>query len=249
MSDVNRIMDDAEIANQPDPPMHADDLAPLGSVIRSLLIGAVVCIVGTLGFVWLASQVFADRFISFDDAAITRLHTYWGPISDRMMFLLTGMGEAVVLGVFVVLATVALWRKGLWIDAVGLAVAGIGAGLLNQALKLLYQRTRPDLVSGPFHLSSYSFPSGHSMGSIVCYGMLAFLGARLLRDRRKRAALIVAAALLVFGIGLSRVYFGVHFPTDVLGGFVAGAIWLIVCIESIRTAEWYVARRAARQRV
>jgi undecaprenyl-diphosphatase len=83
------------------------------------------------------------------------------------------------------------------------------------------------------------------MGSIVCYGMLAFLAARLMHDARKRLALIGVAALLIFGIGLSRVYFGVHFPTDVLGGFVAGAIWLIVCIESIRAAEWYVANRAA----
>jgi undecaprenyl-diphosphatase len=239
------MMEKAQLPDQGSSPQGAPDRVPFASVLRSLLIGALVCIGGTLGFIWLAAQVFSARFITFDDAIITRLHGYWGPISDQVMFFLTTMGEPIVLGLFVVLATLALWRRGRWIDAIGLAVAGVGCGIINQLLKLLYQRTRPDLFSGPFHLTSYSFPSGHSMGSIVCYGMLAFLGARLLRDRRKRTALIGAAALLIFGVGLSRVYFGVHFPTDVLGGFVAGVIWLIVCIESIRTVEWYVARRRA----
>jgi undecaprenyl-diphosphatase len=86
------------------------------------------------------------------------------------------------------------------------------------------------------------------MGSIACYGMLAFLGARLLRRWRHKLALALLAAILIVGIGLSRVYFGVHFPTDVLGGFVAGAIWLVVSIELVRVAEWYAARRSARAR-
>jgi undecaprenyl-diphosphatase len=234
-----------KIPPQPGSPKRAGELMPLGTVLRSLLIGAIVCIFGTLGFVWLAAQVFADHFITFDDAIITWLHGYWGPVSDQVMFFLTTMGAPLVLGVFVCLAALAFWRRGRWLDAIGLLVAAGGCGLINQALKLLYQRTRPDLFAGPFHLTSYSFPSGHAMGSIVCYGMLAFLAARLMHDARKRLALIGVAALLIFGIGLSRVYFGVHFPTDVLGGFVAGAIWLIVCIESIRAAEWYVANRAA----
>jgi undecaprenyl-diphosphatase len=159
------------------------------------------------------------------------------------MFFLTTMGDPLVVGLFVGLAALALWRRGRWIDAVALVIAGGGCGIVNQTLKVLYQRTRPDLFQGPFHLTSYSFPSGHAMGALVCYGMLAFLGARLLRKRGPRAALAGAAALLILGIGFSRVYFGVHFPTDVLGGFIAGAIWLIVCIESLRTAEWYAERR------
>jgi undecaprenyl-diphosphatase len=237
-------MDEAHLPPQPGTPDRAGELLPLGPLVRSLIVGAIVCILGTIGFVWLAAQVFVDRFLTADDAILTRLHGFWGPIANQVMLSLTTMGDPIVLGLFVGLAALALWRRGRWIDAAGLLIAGGGCGALNQALKALYQRTRPDLFPGPFHLTSYSFPSGHAMGAIVCYGMLAFLGARLLRKRRHRAALAAAAALLVFGVGLSRVYFGVHFPTDILGGFVAGAIWLIVCIVCVRTAEWYAARQA-----
>jgi undecaprenyl-diphosphatase len=239
-------MEEIHVPPQPGTPQRADDLLPLRALAQSLLFGAIVCVAGTLGFVWLAGQVFANSFLAADDAILTQLHRLWGPTADQIMLFLTTMGAPLVLGVFVGLAALALWRRGRWIDALGLVITSGGGGIVNQGLKALYQRARPDLFQGPFHFTSYSFPSGHAMGAIVCYGMLAFLGARLLRKRRYRVALVAAAALLILGIGLSRVYFGVHFPTDVLGGFIAGAIWLIVCIESVRTAEWYAERRHAR---
>ena len=89
------------------------------------------------------------------------------------MLFFTTIGEPVLLGLFVGVVALALWRRGRWIDAAGLVVAAAGCAVLNQLLKSAYQRTRPDLFPGPFHLTSYSFPSGHSMGAIVCYGMLA----------------------------------------------------------------------------
>ena len=75
-------------------------------------------------------------------------------------------------------------------------------------------------------------------------GCWRVLGVRLLRQPRHRVALALTAALLVLGVGLSRIYFGVHFPTDVLGGFIAGAIWLVIGIQIVRVAEWYARRRS-----
>lgn len=222
----------------------APRLLPLGKLLGSLLIGALFCVIATLGFVWLAVAVLASRFITVDDQIITWLHGYWGPLLDQLMHFFTLMGESVVLALFIGLAAVLLWRRGRWIDAAGLVLAGAGAGIINQVLKASFQRVRPDLFAGPFRLSSYSFPSGHSMGSIACYGMLAFVAVRLARRRVHKVAIILFAALLVLCIGLSRVYFGVHFPTDVLGGFTAGAIWLVIVISAVRVAEWYVERRA-----
>src|SRR5689334_7020663 len=123
------------------------------------------------------------------------------------MLFFTTMGESVGLGLLVGLVAVALLRKGRWIDAIGLIVAGAGAGVLNQLLQTSYQLALPDLLHGPLHLTSYSYPSGHSMGSIACYGMLAFVTIRLLRHRWQQIAVGLAAALLTLCVGLSRVYF------------------------------------------
>jgi undecaprenyl-diphosphatase len=240
-------MADVQATPQPGQPEQAHRFLPLGHFGTSLLLGGIFCVLATIGFGWLAKGIFADQFVAFDDGIITWLHGYWGPTADQIMFFFTTMGDTVVLSLFVGLAALALWRKGRWIDAAGLVVAGGGAGILNQLMKFFFQRVRPDLVPSPFHLTSYSFPSGHSMGSIACYGMLAFVIARLLRQRLHRFLVGVSAALLVLCIGTSRVYFGVHYPTDVLGGFLAGGTWLAIAIAVVEAAEWHARRRRSRQ--
>jgi undecaprenyl-diphosphatase len=229
---------------QPGSPRQADRLLPLGAFGSYLLLGTLFCVIATTGFGWLARGIFADRFVRIDDGLITWLHSYWSPPLDQVMLLLTMLGDTAVLALLITLVAATLLYLGRWIDAAGLVLAAGGAGIVNQVLKSIFQRVRPDLFSGPLHLSSYSFPSGHSMGSIACYGMLAVLGIRLVRGRLARVAIGLGAVLLILGIGLSRIYFGVHYPTDVLGGFLAGAIWLVISIAIVQAAEWHARRRA-----
>lgn len=242
-------MNDVHAPPQPGSPEKASRLLPLGRLGMYLLIGGVFSIVATIGFAWLARGIFADRFVALDNGVIAWLHGYWGPVTNQIMLFFTTIGDMPVLTLLLGLIVVALWSKGRWIDAMGLIAAGAGAGLLNQLLKAFFQRVRPDLVPSPFHLTSYSFPSGHSMGSIACYGMLAFVLMRLLRRRTHRALVALAAALLVFCVGLSRVYFGVHYPTDVAGGFLAGGTWLAISIALAEAAEWHARRRTSRKRL
>ncbi len=229
---------------QPGSPRQAHRLLPLGAFGTYLIFGIFFCVMATLSFAWLARGIFADRFVQLDDGVITWLHGYWGPYTNQLLLLLTMLGDPYVLGLLLIAVGVALLARGRWIDALGLAVAGAGAGIINELLKSVFQRVRPDLFNGPFHLTTYSFPSGHSMGSIACYGMLAFIGIRLLRGRGAKIALGLAAALLILGVGLSRIYFGVHYPTDVIGGFLAGAAWLVIAIAIVQAAEWHARRRA-----
>ena len=228
---------------QPGSPQQAQRWLPLGSLGTAALIGAVFCVLLTLGFAWLAKGVFADRFVAIDDGVITWLHGYWGAMTDQFMLFFTTIGEVWVLGPLIAVVAFALTRYGRWIDAAGLVLAGLGEGLLNLLLKDLFERTRPDLFPGPLHLTTYSFPSGHAMGSIAVYGMLAFVGARLTNQRLLRYAMALAAALIVFFVGLSRVFFGVHYPTDVIGGYLAGAIWLAISILTVLVAEEHAKRR------
>lgn len=104
-----------------------------------------------------------------------------------------------------------------------------GGGILNQVLKRIFERVRPDI----FHViaeSGYSFPSGHAMGAICFYGILAYFAGLGLRSKPLRWGLLAAAGIYILLIGLSRVYLGVHYPTDILAGYAAGATWLFFCI-------------------
>jgi undecaprenyl-diphosphatase len=112
----------------------------------------------------------------------------------------------------------------------------VGGGLLlSTGLKMAFQRPRPDLVPYAANVSSTSFPSGHSMLSAVIYLTLGALLARAQQRKRLKAYFLLVAAFLSFLVGISRVYLGVHWPTDVLAGWTAGASWAILC--------WLAARR------
>ena len=92
------------------------------------------------------------------------------------------------------------------------------------------------------HEPSFSFPSGHSVFAVVVYGMLIYIGMRHLRRMRERVAVVVAAGALIFGIGYSRIYLGVHYPSDVAAGYFVGAMWL----GTVVAADWYLRRFRAR---
>ena len=106
-----------------------------------------------------------------------------------------------------------------------LEIQAIGAGALNQIAKLIFQRTRPTIE----HLvlqDGYSFPSGHSMASLICYGGIVFLIFHLTQKNWIRWTACLFAILLIIMVGISRIYLGVHFPSDVLGGFCLAGSWL-----------------------
>ncbi|SMH26351.1 undecaprenyl-diphosphatase [Carnobacterium iners] len=105
----------------------------------------------------------------------------------------------------------------------------LGAGALNVLVKLIFQRERPAIE----HLimqGGFSFPSGHAMGSMICYGGFAFLIFHLYKKSTLSFIALIAAVLLILLIGLSRIYVGVHFPSDIIGGYLLGASWLALLI-------------------
>lgn len=113
-----------------------------------------------------------------------------------------------------------------------------GGGVLNQVLKLIFERVRPDIFP-IIAESGYSFPSGHAMGAICFYGILAYFAGLGLKNRTVRWLLMSSAGIYIVLIGLSRVYLGVHYPTDILAGYAAGATWLFFCINLHRIFRKY----------
>jgi undecaprenyl-diphosphatase len=157
------------------------------------------------------------------------------------------LGRAVWLAAVVAVGASVLWRRGRRRLAAFLVVTAVGGGLLNTAVKIAVDRPRP-VVDHPVSTAfGKSFPSGHSMASTVCYGALltSFLPWV---PRRARTPVVGATVLLVVAIGCSRLLVGVHFLSDVVGGFLLGAAWLAgaVAVFQVWRAEEAVARRDRR---
>lgn len=157
----------------------------------------------------------------------------------RVVGTATHLGDPIVLTALVVTVGVALlWRRHRWL-ALGWVVACAGNGVLNQLLKKVFARVRPVHEHGFAVADGFSFPSGHTSGSLVVYGMLAYLGVRLLPPRWHLPGVLLAAAL-AFSMGASRVLLQVHWASDVAAGFASGLAWLAVCITAIELRRRYV---------
>lgn len=234
------------VPRQPGSLEDAPRLLPLRQFALRLGLSLVAIIVGILGFMWLARGVFNNAFRTFDIYGLNVLYQSRTPFMTYVMYGLTTIGSPTSVTIIVTLVTFGLFYFRRWLDGAALATTALLGALLNIVMKDLYQRIRPDLFPGPISLTSYSFPSGHAMGSTICFGMISFVIGRLLPSHFQRTMLNIAAALLVVNVSLSRVYFAVHYPTDVLGGCLAGLIWLAVMTDLLDVAQRIVQRRKAR---
>jgi membrane-associated phospholipid phosphatase len=140
------------------------------------------------------------------------------------------------------LALFFVWRRHR-LDLSLLALTILGGSTLNLVLKHLFHRERPALENPLVTLSSFGFPSGHTMGSTLLYGLLALFAWRNLRDRSTRLICVFSACLWILLIGFTRIYLGAHYLSDVIGALAAGLLWLTFCWTGIDTLR---RRRPAR---
>jgi undecaprenyl-diphosphatase len=187
---------------------------------------------------WLFSGLLEEvldnaTMVHLDLRAAAWIHGAQSPMGVRVFELFTNLGSPAVMTTLAVVGVGTLLVTRHRLLAYVWAMAAAGGAVLDWALKLLIHRGRPEYAAAFLHRASYSFPSGHAMGSAIGFGMLAFAvaHARAL-SRRARQRLYAAAAVAAFLVGLSRVYLAVHFPSDVVGGWAAGAGWLSLCITA-----------------
>ncbi|WP_141101023.1 phosphatase PAP2 family protein [Roseateles aquatilis] len=223
-----------------------EPLAPAALLIR-LAAGFLFIVGGAMLFAEIAEELHTERTLGLmDEAFITAMIDHVPDVVVHAFYLLTFLGNRDTLIAIAIVVTLGLlWRKRRGL-ALGWLLAMIGNALLNPTLKQVFERARPVHPTHWLTEEGFSFPSGHSSGTVVVLGMLAYLAVRLL-PRRWHVPAWVAAAGLAFSVGASRVFLRVHFPSDVLAGFASGAAWLAVAIASVELARWsHRRRRAAR---
>lgn len=191
-----------------------------------LLVGIALLVIAKLG-----SEIGEGEVPAFDAALLraARGSFLGGKGPTAVMLGLTAIGNNVTLIVLVAAVSGYFAAGRRWTTALYLVAATSLGGLMTTALKAFFQRGRPDVVEHLVATNSASFPSGHAMNSAVVFLTIAVVLAREAERRAQRAYLLVVALLLVILIGASRVVAGVHWPTDVLAGWIVGAAWAITC--------------------
>ncbi|MFI5227507.1 MAG: phosphatase PAP2 family protein [Gemmatimonadales bacterium] len=178
-----------------------------------------------------ATLVRLDMFVD------ARIHSLETPAGLALFTVISRIGSPVSMGVLGAIGAVALWVRREPRMCVAWIAAFVGSAVLERTLKVLVHRSRPSYAGAALARQSFSFPSGHAMGSFIGFGMLVYVVAAFWRaPRRVRLPLIVAASIIVLLVGVSRVYLGVHYPSDVLGGYAAAAAWMAACVGGLAVA-------------
>jgi undecaprenyl-diphosphatase len=152
----------------------------------------------------------------------------------------TSLGGATVVILITMIAAGYFWLQKEYTLLALILVATIGGGILDLQLKEVFGRVRPSIIPRLVEVKSYGFPSGHSMMSTIVYFSLASLMIRVQGHRRYKIYVLSVAFFLTFVIGSSRVYLGVHYPSDVIAGWFMGVVWASLC--------WYVSWRYYRKK-
>ncbi|EGA90603.1 phosphoesterase PA-phosphatase related protein [Planococcus donghaensis MPA1U2] len=190
-------------------------------------------------FAELAEEVMDQEVSLFDDFIINGIQASSSTTMDTIMFVFTEMGSVwfLTLSSIIILLVLGVKMKDKW-GVLFFIIAVGGGSLLTLLLKNLYLRERPS-INEEIDAIGYSFPSGHSMGSLIFYGFVMYLVIRTRQRPWIQWTAVTVLSLLIITIGTSRIYLGAHFPSDVLAGYIAGLIWLMLNLTALEWIQWH----------
>jgi undecaprenyl-diphosphatase len=232
------------------PARYVEPMRTLIAFARSeaLALGALLVIAGgALAFIDLGEDLREGEQQTFDEAVLHWLHPgpnfkdAIGPAwLDHAMLDLTSLGSLAVLGLVALMVTGYLLLQKQRLEALSLIVGLAGGLLLSETMKQVFERTRPPEIYRAAEALNASFPSGHALLSTVFYLTMAAMLARALKRRRLKAYVIGVGISLALMVGITRVYLGVHWASDVLAGWCLGAAWATACwlAETLLLRRW-----------
>ena len=226
------------------PSLYARWLSPEGYLGLHLVVGFLVAVLAGWGFGRIAGWVFGSETTLHADRWAQEVAARWrSPALTAFMRFVTHFGKLWVLTVLSLsVGGALLWARS-HRRLYAFAATVVGGAILNPALKEVYRRARPSGIDWLGTAHGYSFPSGHAMGATLLFGSLAYvIYFSIDHSRRLRVLAVTLCGLLTLVIGMSRVYLGVHYLSDVVAGFAAGLCWLAVCLSGteawVRWRDW-----------
>jgi undecaprenyl-diphosphatase len=193
-------------------------------------IALIISILSLIVFSFLAFSISAKKTLQFDSAIISFVQGFESPGLTSIMKLFSIIGDTpavIVLSLVVLLFLYVVLKHRT--EMILFVAAIIGSAILNLILKYFFQRARPD-IHRLVEIAGYSFPSGHAMNACTVYTITSFLLWHNISTRAGRTILIIISAMMILSIGISRIYLGVHYPSDVIGGYFASGFWLTIAI-------------------
>ncbi len=178
---------------------------------------------------WLCTEVWEKETFSLDRSFLLWIHHFANPQLDSLMLFLTSLGDPPTVVTIFVTTIVWLGLKKRYFDVLRFALVCAGGVLINQAMKLFFAKPRPALWDRLITETSFSFPSGHAVGSMVVYGFIAYILAKEFQQFKQ--FIYAITSVLIISIGFSRLYLGVHYPTDIIAGSGIGILWLTTCLK------------------
>jgi membrane-associated phospholipid phosphatase len=198
-----------------------------------LVFGFLLSVFSLWTFGEIAEKINEDEVVTAIDLQLaSELHASATPTSTAIYVFISWFGSQGVWLLGIVIGLLFIIRRH-WLKLLFWVITLVGGALLNDVLKNFFARPRPVFVEPYIIEQHYSFPSAHAMMSLIMYGMIAYLLWREISDRPTRCVIVFDALMLISLIGISRMTLGVHYLSDVLGGFSAGGLWLGACITAL----------------
>jgi membrane-associated phospholipid phosphatase len=222
-------------------------LDPRAYLTLHIVAGLVVCLLAAWLFAALLDSVREkDVLVHRDEAVASWFHVRGSALGDRIFVIISLIGSPFSMAVLFGAAVLYLWRAKQRTLLVAWVLSYVGGTVLDFVVKAVVRRPRPEFAAKFLHFNSWSFPSGHSMGSLIGFAMLAYTIIRVgqVTSRSARVGIWAGAAIMVMLVGYSRLYLAVHFLSDVVAGYTLGLLWLAVCFTGLQM----VSRRAELRR-
>jgi len=214
------------------------------AVVFSILFAFLVGIAAVALFVFLGDVVTAGATRELDEAVLRWAAEHRTPGLNDAMIEITALGSTLVLTIIAGTAAIFLWLTRHRFSVLILGSSFVAASVLNIVLKVLYDRPRPSTVPAIVTSQSPAFPSGHALSAFAIYGTLAYLVARLEPTPGLRTATWIITALIILAVGVSRVYLGVHYPSDVIAGFAIALAWIAFTAAAVTAVTYFVRRQS-----
>lgn len=219
------------------------------SLVTFLSLGFIFAIAGVVAFAKLAEEVMAGATQSLDEYGLRWINSHQSETLDHVMMEITSLGNFAVLLVMLLVVSAFLWLSNHKLSVV-LLLLGVGGGYLaNNVLKLSFDRDRPSVFEPVTEVMTSSFPSGHAMVSTIAYLSVAYLVGRLEPKPAMRRITWGLAVVIIILVATSRMYLGVHYPSDVVGGIIAGVAWLGFVVAGMHAVQFFSKRTRGGKKV